>query len=324
MSSPSPTSPIVLLYQCMCLTRTHPQFDIEAYSDSKSKQPVKDLVRASIVPQLRERLVKLGPALITEHGKDIQHAPGSGPSSGTATPAHTSSAPSGASGKLTSAPATILTQVGTKVPLVNVTTVTDTEEFRTTAAELFQTFTDPQRLAAFTRSPPNVFEGAKKGGKFELFGGNVSGEFIELDEPKNIIQSWRLKQWPIGHYSKLDITFDQNDQDAVTVMRVNWDGVPIGQEEVTRRNWGEYYVVSDKLPSLRLACWPKVFPLTACREASRPPLGKLISLRTFSHIFIAALIVVAPPRVCTSSCKSARYRFSLGLELVPSIGYFKL
>jgi activator of HSP90 ATPase len=124
--------------------------------------------------------------------------------------------------------------------------VTDNEEFRTTAAELYQTFTDPQRLAAFTRAPPKVFEGAKKGGKFELFGGNVSGEYLELVEPTKIVQSWRLDQWPAGHYSKLQIEFDQNDVDSVTVMRVEWTGVPVGQEEVTKRNWLEYYVRSIK------------------------------------------------------------------------------
>ena len=84
------------------------------------------------------------------------------------------------------------------------------------------------------------------GGKFELFGGNVSGEYVELSKPTKIVQKWRLKQWIEGHYSTLEIVFDQNDTDAVTVMRVKWDGVPVGQEEVTRRNWGEYYVRSIK------------------------------------------------------------------------------
>lgn len=91
-----------------------------------------------------------------------------------------------------------------------------------------------------------MFEGAHVGGKFELFGGNVSGEFVELEEPTKIVQKWRLGQWVEGHYSRLEIRFDQNERDAVTVMRVNWVGVPVGQEEVTRRNWGEYYVRSIK------------------------------------------------------------------------------
>jgi activator of HSP90 ATPase len=133
-----------------------------------------------------------------------------------------------------------------RAALVNTTTVTDQEEFRTTAEEMYKTFTDPARLAAFTRAPPKVFEGAHKGGKFELFGGNVTGEFLELEEPTRIVQSWRLDQWPKGHYSRLQIEFDQNDVDNVTVMRVTWSGVPVGQEEVTKRNWEEYYVRSIK------------------------------------------------------------------------------
>ncbi|CAG8973918.1 hypothetical protein HYALB_00003696 [Hymenoscyphus albidus] len=215
-------------------------FDIDIYSDANSKAPVKDLVRAKILPQLRKQFAKLGPALIAEHGKDIQHAPGSGPTSGVSTPKlHTPSAPT------TSTQSTIQT-ASNKVTSVNTTTVTDTEEFRAPATELYQTFTDPQRIAAFTRAAPKLFEGAKKGGKYELFGGNVSGEYLDLIEPTKIVQSWRLDQWPKGHFSRLEINFDQNDVDNVTVMRVSWSGVPIGQEEVTKRNWKEYYVRSIK------------------------------------------------------------------------------
>ncbi len=182
----------------------------------------------------------MGPALIAEHGKDIQHAPGSNPSSGFSTPTPKLHTPS-------SAPAPSLPHTSTSgSSSVNTTIVTDTEEFRAPASELYQTFTDPQRIAAFTRAAPKLFEGAKKGGKFELFGGNVSGEYLELIEPMKIVQSWRLEQWPKGHYSRLEINFDQNDVDNVTVMRVSWSGVPIGQEEVTKRNWGEYYVRSIK------------------------------------------------------------------------------
>ncbi|KAK4155690.1 putative chaperone binding protein [Chaetomidium leptoderma] len=215
-------------------------FDIDIHSESKEKQPVKDLVRSKLVPLLRSEFVKLCPALVAEHGKDIQHAPGSNPSSGFSTPKY--HPPTGAVAK----PAATSSSQTNRGSVVNTTTVTDNEEFRTTAEELYKTFTDPQRIAAFTRAPPKVFEGAKEGAKFELFGGNVSGEYLELVEPTKIVQSWRLDQWPSGHYSKLQIEFDQNDVDSVTVMRVEWTGVPIGQEEVTKRNWLEYYVRSIK------------------------------------------------------------------------------
>jgi activator of HSP90 ATPase len=216
------------------------QFEISLRSELPKDSAVKSVVRNKLVPQLRTRLRKLGPALIAEHGKDIQHAPDSNPSSGFSTPKliPPTSAPRAAPSPKPSA-----TSAG---HTVNVTTLTDSTEFRTTAAELYRTFTDASRLAAFTRSAPLVFDGARPGGRFELFGGNVAGAFVELDEPRLVVQTWRLAQWPAGHYSTQRIRFEQDDGDHVTVMRVAWEGVPVGQEEVTRRNWGEYYVRSIK------------------------------------------------------------------------------
>ncbi|KJX98288.1 Activator of Hsp90 ATPase-like protein [Zymoseptoria brevis] len=220
-------------------------FEVEIYSSSLEKELAKDLVRKELTPQLRKHLRKIGPALITEHGKDIQHAPGSNPSSGFTTPRTLQSSSVNSSSASTSAPSTSTTST-TSDRKVNVTSLSDTQEFRTTADQLYQTFTDPQRIAAFTRGAPKLFEGAKVGGKFEIFGGNVSGEYTKLDEPKSIEQKWRLAQWPAGHFSTLSIKFEQNDVDAVTVMRVEWSGVPVGQEEPTKRNWDEYYVRSIK------------------------------------------------------------------------------
>jgi len=217
-------------------------FEIALHSEAPKDQPVKDLVRKKLVPELRKRLPTLAPAMIKEHSKDIQHAPGSNPGSGVSTPKLVSNSHVTRGDSKPSATTSQTSQGDT----VNVTTLHDSTELRTTAAELYQTFTDPQRITAFTRSAPLVFEGAKPGAKFELFGGNVSGEYTELDEPTKVVQKWRLAQWPAGHYSTLKISFEQNNTDAVTVMKVTWEGVPVGQEEVTRRNWGEYYVRSIK------------------------------------------------------------------------------
>ena len=74
----------------------------------------------------------------------------------------------------------------------------------------------------------------------------MSGSYSKLEKPTYIEQKWRLAQWPAGHFSTLKIRFEQNDVDAVTMMNVNWEGVPVGQEEPTKRNWNEYYVRSIK------------------------------------------------------------------------------
>ncbi|KAL2005781.1 hypothetical protein VTN00DRAFT_10274 [Thermoascus crustaceus] len=216
-------------------------FEIDIYSDSASKQPVKELVRSKIVPQMRKELAKLGPALIAEHGKDIQHAPGENPSKGFAAPTYhpqTSKAQA-------VAPEPKTTTTTGKVA-VNTVTVHASDEFRTTAEEMYLTFTDPQRIAAFTRGPPRRFDGAHVGGQFSIFDGNVTGEYLALEPYTLISQKWRLAQWPEGHFSTLEIRFDQNDVDRVTNMRVTWSGVPVGQEEVVKNNWEGYYVRSIK------------------------------------------------------------------------------
>lgn len=214
------------------------------YSSDLSKEPVKELVRKEITPQLRKKLQKLGPHLIEAHGKDIQHAAGHDASAGfTKSKVMESSSVAKKGDGAKSSTATANPSNG---PKVNVTALSDRQEFRTEAAQLFETFTDPQRIAAFTRAPPKVFEGAKEGGKFEIFGGNVSGEFVKLERPSYIEQKWRLAQWPQGHYSTLKIKFEQNDVDAVTVMLVDWEGVPVGSELDTRKNWETYYVESIK------------------------------------------------------------------------------
>jgi len=223
------------------------QFEVEVYSSDLSKEPVKELVRKQITPQIRKHLQKLGPALIAEHGKDLQHAPGSNPSSGFSTPRILQSSSVAKPGdNPTSSSSSTSTDGTANGPRINVTSLSDQQEFRTTAEQLFETFTDPQRIAAFTRAPPKLFEGAHQGGKFEIFGGNVSGSYTKLVRPTYIEQRWRLAQWPAGHYSTLKIKFEQNDVDAVTIMRVDWEGVPVGQEEPTKRNWNEYYVRSIK------------------------------------------------------------------------------
>lgn len=219
-----------------------PKFDIDIFNEKSSKAPVKDLVRSKIVPQLRKKLAELGPALITEHGKDIQHASGQAPS---LQPNKVTSSSHISQNKTTKNGSSVDTGSAGHAS-VNTTTLSVNDEFRTTAEELYTTFTSADRLTAFTRAPPTTFDGAKPGGKFALFGGNVSGEYVTLEPPTKIVQKWRLGSWPAGHYSTLEITFDQNNTDAVTNMRVEWRGVPVGEEEVVRRNWGEYYVRSIK------------------------------------------------------------------------------
>jgi activator of HSP90 ATPase len=86
---------------------------------------------------------------------------------------------------------------------VHTATISEDIEFTVTAKDLYDVFVNPQKLAAWTKSPP-VIE-PKVGGKIVLFQGNVKGEFLALEEGKQIEQTWRLPTWPEGSTSS-DVT----------------------------------------------------------------------------------------------------------------------
>ncbi|EWC44083.1 hypothetical protein DRE_07218 [Drechslerella stenobrocha 248] len=218
-------------------------FEIVNSADSNEKQPVRDLVRSSVTPQLRSKLSLFAHDLMEQHGKDIQHTKENDPRY-RSSPAEGSSGPSSSQPAAPARPADVAGSGG-QGQVVNTTDITENFEFQTTAEELYQTFVNPQRVAAFTRSPPEVFE-PSTGGLFKLFSGNVEGEFLTLDPAQRVIvQKWRLLNWPKGHFSTMSIVFDQGLD--TTTLRLSWKGVPIGQEEATRRNFAEYYVRSIKL-----------------------------------------------------------------------------
>lgn len=155
---------------------------------------IRDVIRSKIVPQLREAFGKFSGDLMAEHAKDIQHDPANDPrnKSGSSTPIPAPKA--GTTPQQATKPVEVK---HTKGHVVNTTSISETYEFNTSAEQLYQTFVDQQRTAAFTRAPPSPFE-PKEGGKFSLFGGNVDGVFKTLEKDKKIVQDWRLSDWPQG------------------------------------------------------------------------------------------------------------------------------
>lgn len=119
---------------------------------------------------------------------------------------------------------------------ISTTTIKQQQKFQCRAEEFYNVFTTIEMVQAFTKG--SVKLEPKKGGKFELFGGNICGDFIDIT-PAKIVQKWRCKQWPDGHYS--DVTIDiceKNDHTEVSLTQV---GVPISEEESTKENWERYY-----------------------------------------------------------------------------------
>ncbi|XP_055592494.1 activator of 90 kDa heat shock protein ATPase homolog 1 [Uranotaenia lowii] len=125
-------------------------------------------------------------------------------------------------------------KVGLKL---DVKTLEVTERFVCRANELYDALTRVDMVTAFTRG--HVKLDLFKGGEFVFFGGNVSGKFDEIVPNKKISQTWRLKQWPSGHYSNVVIELDEKDDH--TELKLTQTLIPSAEFEATKTNWSRYY-----------------------------------------------------------------------------------
>lgn len=103
---------------------------------------------------------------------------------------------------------------------LDVKTLTFSEQFQCQSNDLYDALTKQDLVSAFTRSPAKV--DASRGGEFVLFGGNVSGKFEELVPNKKIVQSWRVKQWPSGHYSHVTLELVEKVSNFIRLTLVHY------------------------------------------------------------------------------------------------------
>jgi len=129
--------------------------------------------------------------------------------------------------------------IGTKI---DTKTFACVQTFKCPPAELYNVFTLPELLRAFTNSA--VTADPKVGGKFSLFGGQISGEFLELVANKKISQTWRFKSWPEGHHSRVTIKLE--DKGDATELSLEHKGIPASDFENTSEGWNRYYWESIK------------------------------------------------------------------------------
>jgi activator of HSP90 ATPase len=128
----------------------------------------------------------------------------------------------------------VTSSVGVKLELCDI----DSESsMKCTANDVYNALTRPEMFVAFTHGSGQIEP--KVGGKFHMFGGNVHGKILELDPPKKIVQDWRFKHWPEGHFSKVTFTIEEK-QDS-TKVKVHQSGVPASDQEKTREGWDQFY-----------------------------------------------------------------------------------
>ncbi|KAI8364446.1 activator of Hsp90 ATPase [Blakeslea trispora] len=208
-------------------------FEISINDDNNAKQAIKEVVRKGLTPLLIKKFETFSAAMIKENCEDVYIE---SEKMGTATP------PRLAQNKTESSNNTTATSTSAPAPTstpkkVNTTTLNDLKEFQTSAHELYETLTEAQRAQVWTRG--HVILEKNVGSKFEFFNGNVTGEIEELVPDKKIVQKWRLRSWPAGHYSRVVFEFEEGSESVA--LKITQTGIPIGEEESTRNNWNGYY-----------------------------------------------------------------------------------
>lgn len=223
-------------------------------SFDKEDEKIRPILRRNLIPQIKEVLVNFGPTLIQVHGSDIQEDA-----------SHVHSKFTKENQKLSYIKPKVVERtainksVDTKkepqsesipeikekdnVPKYNVTTLDFSSTFNTTAEQLYTTLIQPERVALWTRSEPDV--NPVEGGRFRLFGRNIEGKFLKLVPNKSIEMLWRINDWKEGHYTRITITLNQGDGE--TKMDFHLEGVPIGEEELVQQNFEDKYIKTIKM-----------------------------------------------------------------------------
>ncbi|MGA2024433.1 MAG: SRPBCC domain-containing protein [Steroidobacteraceae bacterium] len=92
---------------------------------------------------------------------------------------------------------------------------------------------------SMTPKPPPARINARPGGEFALFGGYISGRFIEMVANELIVQAWRVGNWNPGIYSIA--RFQLIEQGASTRISFDHTGFPAGNAEHLAEGWHSNY-----------------------------------------------------------------------------------
>jgi len=115
--------------------------------------------------------------------------------------------------------------------------ITLTEKFMCPPRDLFSCFVDPNRVKAFAGG--DAVMNGEKGGKFSLFGNSVTGENVEVDVPKKLVQKWRFSSWPENHYSTVKIELEEKS--GKTVLTLTQTDVPEDDRARAEAGWNNNF-----------------------------------------------------------------------------------
>jgi len=89
--------------------------------------------------------------------------------------------------------------------------------FQCAAERIYEALLDAKQFREWTGGAPAEISRVA-GGEFSCFGGIISGRNIELVTGKLIVQAWRVKMWPDGKYSLVNISLKPEGSGTLLVL----------------------------------------------------------------------------------------------------------
>jgi len=111
-------------------------------------------------------------------------------------------------------------------------------ELEATPESIYRAYINSDEHTQFTGL--KAFIEPVEGGRFVACNGRNSGINLVLKENERIVQAWRHKEFPEGHFSIVDILFEKTE-DGKTRLQFNQLGVPINHDGWLTEGWNKVY-----------------------------------------------------------------------------------
>jgi len=109
--------------------------------------------------------------------------------------------------------------------------------FKASPHALYETLMDSKRHAKFSGAPARMSRAV--GAKFACYGGWVQGKNLELVPDRLIVQAWRGRNWPKGHYSTATFLFTKTK--TGTKLTFGHSGIPAREAAHIGTGWKAQY-----------------------------------------------------------------------------------
>ena len=104
--------------------------------------------------------------------------------------------------------------------------------------KVYDALINSKKHSKFTGAPAKI--GSKAGSAFTCYGDYISGITLELDPDRRVVQAWRSRNWPSGHFSIVTFALSPKGKDE-TELHFTQIGVPADDYSEKNKGWRTHY-----------------------------------------------------------------------------------